>query len=198
MFRNFLKKIIIAKIIFTFFSVHSQSIYDNTYDKYSKNGIRKNENNRVIIVDSKKMTVQDIAFYTGGGTNAGDIENNFWNIISFNGYGHYSSPFYKYPSDKNYSLIVEYEIAANFDTKYEAPYAYIDIYNDGNVIHEHPIKEKSLGEINGSNTKFTKIRIKVEHIPYAFNLQPRLRTVFQKNKKIYIKSITAYLIKPAY
>ncbi len=44
------------------------------------------------------MTTQDLVLYTGFGTNAGLIENNFWQIDAFN--RHYSSPFYKYTAEK--------------------------------------------------------------------------------------------------
>jgi hypothetical protein len=176
---------------------HSQSIYDNTYDANSRNGVREKSGNRVYLISSKKMTPYDISFYSGFNTNAGHIEGNKWVVDIASGYGQFGSPFYMDQTDRNYSFIVEYEIAAVFDKKYRAPFAFIEIFNNGNVINDYPINQ-DLGSINGENIQYTKIRFKTENIPSAFDLQPRLRTYLQDNKKIYINSVSYFLTKPVY
>lgn len=173
----------------------AQSIIGNTYDANSRNGERQKSGNRVYLISSKKMTPQDISFYTGMNTNGGHIEGNKWVVDLSSGYGQFGSPFYMDQRDRNYSLIVEYEIAAVFDKKYQSPYSFIEIFNDGEVIYEYPIND-NLGSINGDNIQYTKIRFKTENIPSAYNLQPRFRTFLQDNKKIYIKSISYFLTKP--
>ena len=174
---------------------YSQSIYDNNYDANSRNGITENSNNRIYLLSSKKMTPYDISFYTGMNTNAGHVDGDKWVVDIAHGYGQFGSPFYMQQSNKNYSLIIEYEIAANFDTKYQAPYAYIDVFNHSNVIEQYPIT-KNLGYINGNDIRYEKIKLRIDNIPSAYNLQPRFRTYLQDNKKIYIKSISYFLTKP--
>lgn len=182
-------------ILLNSLGVSAQSIIDNTYDKHSINGERQKSGDRVYLINSKKMTPQDISFYTGGNTTGGHIEGDKWVIDLSHGYGQFGSPFYMEQRDRNYSLIVEYEIAATFDKKFRTPYAFIEIFNDGEVINQYPINQ-DLGSINSDNIQYTKIEFKTENIPYAYNLQPRFRTYMQDSKKIYIKSISYFLTKP--
>ena len=165
-------------------------------DEPNPDNIVNKEKMKVKILDLKYMTPIDLFTYSGT-TTMGYINQDKWQVTAGHGYAHLGNPLFKERSNKPYSLRVEYEIAAKFDTSYQTPYASIHISNNHEIIHEKPINSPTLGSIdsNGNVNHYQKIVFTVHDIDFAHNLQARLFLNHQYNKKIYIKSVTYFLVK---
>jgi hypothetical protein len=190
----------ISSLIFLSNSFAQQrSLYNNTYDSSSSNGVIEKNKNKVIIIDGKWLTATELRDYSGYGNLSGYINHGVWEVTKNNGYGFYSSPFYKESIGVPYSLRVEIEVAAKFTSNEPGAKMSIDILNDHKLIYSHKVESKIVGHIDssGNPVSFEKIIFTVSNIPYAYDLKPQLFVYQQIDKKIFVKSVKYFLTRSA-